>query len=565
MQPELPWSMYIRTSTVEQGDKSSPLKQFMANVAFAKANGKTIPGIDSALAGNKVLRGDYIFVDAQSGTNDDRPDLQRFLALAKTGKVGGVVCFVVDRAARNLSDALKIHRDLKRMKVGFKFAQQNFDDTPAGILMFQVFAAFAEYECKIIAERTHDGTRKRILGIGKKDSKPRPHGPALYGYHLEDGIAFEDAKEGPIARLYLRMGLEPNNTAGQIANALNEAGHRTREGAKWRGTTISKYLRKALTYAGTYTHRHGIQAAVKAHEEALELMGSDAPALDLSTFEILAVEAYPPLITREEANLILSRVAKNKAKAGQPTRQYALSHYLWCDVCGERWYARQGRYYCGCTQLGKPRCRAISSVAQGRMESAVIDGMKSYLKRPDAHYALAMEDYNASRGPKRAHGEIEKQVRALTKEHAHYDEQATEFKLTPRQREIAKKKSRDLELQIAELNAEVRQSSVVMLPSESGIVAAFAQILDILDRMVTFAEKREFVEATISRIQTDGRQVKVRGAFDVQLLGNQAHKRGTYTIEHLDARLNKSTPIPINFQVPLPAIKHTGGWPRRTA
>ena len=180
---------------MSRGDKSSPLKQqFKADANRAKANGKTIPGIESAIVGNKVQRGDYIFVDAQSGTNDDRPDLQRFLALAKTGKVGGVVCFVVDRAARNLSDALKIHRDLpKRMKAGLKFAQQNFDDTPAGILMFQVFAAFAEYECKIIAERTHDGTRKRILGIGKKDL-PRPHGPAQYGYHPEDGIPVEDAK-----------------------------------------------------------------------------------------------------------------------------------------------------------------------------------------------------------------------------------------------------------------------------------------------------------------------------------------------------------------------------------
>ena len=182
MQPDLPWATYIRTSTFEQGEKSSPLKQFLANVAWAKNNGKVIPGIESAVTGSKVKRGDFIFVDHQTGTNDDRPDLQRFMSLARSGKVGGIVCYVVDRAARNLSDAVKIHRDLKRMRVGFQFAIQNFDDTPAGTLMFQIFAAFAEYEVKIIAERTHDGRRKRILGIGgKKDGKPRLQGPPLYG------------------------------------------------------------------------------------------------------------------------------------------------------------------------------------------------------------------------------------------------------------------------------------------------------------------------------------------------------------------------------------------------
>lgn len=568
MQPELPWSMYIRTSTFEQGEKSSPLKQFMANVAWAKANGKTIPGIESAIVGNKVQRGDYIFVDAQTGTNDDRPDLQRFLALAKTGKIGGVVCYVVDRAARNMNDALKLHRDLKRMQVGFKFALQNFDDGPSGELMFRIFAAFAEFEVQLIAERTHDGARKRVLGTGgKKDGKPRPHGTqALYGYHLEDGVPVEDAKEGTVARLYLRLALD-GKTGGQIAKALNEDGHRTRQGTLWRGTTISKNLRKAHTYAGTYTHRHGVEAVIKAHQEAVKLMGSDAPALDLAAIETIAVEAYPPLITRAEANLILARSEKNrKEKRGQPSTQYVLSHYLFCDVCGERWYARHGRYYCGCLQLGKPRCRARATVKQDCMESAVLDGMRAYLKRPDVHYSLAMQDYNAGRGPsKRSHGGIEKQVRALAKEQAHYDEQATAFKLTAKQREIARKKSQQLVMQIAELNAELRQSAVVTLPSESGIVAAFGQILDILDRIVTFQEKRAFVEATIQRIQTDGRQVKVRGALDVQALGNQAHKRGTYSIQQLDAGFNTSTPIPINFKALLPAPKRGGGRPRRVA
>jgi len=549
----LPWATYIRTSTFEQGEKSSPLKQFLANIAWAKANGKVIPGIESAGAGSKVQRGDYIFVDHQTGTNDDRPDLQRFMSLARAGKVGGVVCYVVDRAARNLSDAVKIHRDLQRMRVGFKFANQNFDDTPAGVLMFQIFSAFAEYECKIIAERTHDGRRKRILGIGgKKDGKPRLQGPPLYGYHLEDGIPVEDKKEGPVARFFLRKALEStDNTHGKITKALNEAGHRTRSGKLWRDTTVSKNLRKAYSYAGVYRHRHGIEAAIKAHSEAVKLMGADAPPLDLSTIETIETMAYPAMITRDEASLILARAEKNREeRRGRPSREYALTSYLWCDVCGCRWYAKKGLYYCGCTQLGKPRCRAIGSVAQHRMESAVLDGMRAYLKQPDVYYALALQDYNANRGSSmRNQADIEKQVREANKQQVHYDEQATEFGLSPRQREIARKKSQQLELRLAELNSELRQLSVVTLPSESGIIAAFGQMLAILDRIVTFGEKREFIEATLQRVLTDGRQVKVTGTLDVQAVANKGSKGGIYSIQNLDTLL-RDQDVP-GFEIPM--------------
>ena len=558
MLPELPWGTYIRTSTHEQGEKSSPLKQFMANVAWAKSNGKIIPGIESVVTGGKVKRGDFIFVDAQSGTNDDRPDWQRFMALARSGKIGGVVCYVVDRAARNLSDAIKIQKDLKRMGVGFQFAVQNFDDTPAGVAMYQMFAVWAEYEAKLIRERTHDGRKKRILGIGgNKDNKPRLQGPPLYGYHLEDGVPVEDQKEGPGARFMLARALE-GDTSPQIAKALNKAGYRTRKGLPWRDTTVSKNLRKAYSYAGVYRHRHGIKAASKAYRETVELMGSDAPAFDLSAIETIETEAYPAMITREEANLILARAQKNRERRGRPTCQFALTGKLWCDVCGCRWYAHRGLYYCGCTQLGKPRCRARASVAQGRMEDAVLGGMRDYLKQPQVHYALAVADYNASRGSSmRNRADIEKQARALAREQAHYDEQATAYGLSPRQREIAKKKSHELELRIAEVNAELRQLSVTPLPSEAGIVAAFGQMLAILDRVVTFEETREFVEATIGRILTDGRQVKVSGMFDVEAIANKGSGSGIYSIRHLDAGLNKSAPISIAFNTPIPGQRRS--------
>ena len=80
-------------------------------------------------------------------------------------------------------------------------------------------------------------------------------------------------------------------------------------------------------------------------------MGADAPPLDLSAIETIETEAYPAMITRDEASLILARAEKNREeRRGRPSRQYALTSYLWCDVCGCRWYAKKGLYYCGCTR-----------------------------------------------------------------------------------------------------------------------------------------------------------------------------------------------------------------------
>jgi hypothetical protein len=72
--------------------------------------------------------------------------------------------------------------------------------------------------------------------------------------------------------------------------------------------------------------------------------------------------------------------------------------------------------------------------------------------------------------------------------------------------------------------------SVMPLPSKPGMVAAFAVTLSILDRLKTFAEKREFIEATVERITTDGQRVKVTGAFDVAAIEHKGGNSGIYSI-----------------------------------
>src|SRR5262249_52674027 len=158
------------------------------------------PGIETAAAGNTVRRSEFILFDQQTGKNDDRPDFQRGMELARTRKIGGMVCFCVDRAARNVVDAINLRKTLKKMAARLDFATQTFDDSPSGVLMYTVFSAFAEFEGQVILERTGNGRLRRVQGNDREKPKLHSGGSVRYGYKYEDGSPVICEEEAKVAR-----------------------------------------------------------------------------------------------------------------------------------------------------------------------------------------------------------------------------------------------------------------------------------------------------------------------------------------------------------------------------
>ena len=118
-----------------------------------------------------------IFCEHGSGADRERPRLAAALAWCRKGDV--LVVFKIDRAARSVAHLLEIVEDLKRRGVGFKAVSDPIDTTSAaGNLMFQIMAAFAEFERSVILERTMAGlaaarARGRIGGRPKGWRKPQ--------------------------------------------------------------------------------------------------------------------------------------------------------------------------------------------------------------------------------------------------------------------------------------------------------------------------------------------------------------------------------------------------------
>lgn len=114
-----------------------------------------------------------VFSETISGATAKRPELQRLLDQLRDGDV--VVVTKYDRLARSLPDLLDIVDTIKKCGAGFRSLAEDIDTTtPAGELIFHVFASIAHFERRRIAERTREG-----LAAARKRGRIGGRPPAL--------------------------------------------------------------------------------------------------------------------------------------------------------------------------------------------------------------------------------------------------------------------------------------------------------------------------------------------------------------------------------------------------
>lgn len=114
-----------------------------------------------------------IFSDTISGTKRERPELAKLLDQLRRGDVVTVTKY--DRLARSLSDLLEIVKAIEEREAGFRSLAEDIDTTtPAGRLIFHVFASIAQFERERISERTREG-----LAAARKRGRVGGRPPAL--------------------------------------------------------------------------------------------------------------------------------------------------------------------------------------------------------------------------------------------------------------------------------------------------------------------------------------------------------------------------------------------------
>ena len=132
--------------------------------------------LDSQTDALSAAGAEKVFADRISGSRRARPELDKMLDQLRDGDVVTVTKY--DRLARSLKDLLAIVEAIRARGAGFRSMAEDIDTTtPAGRLVFHVFASIAQFERERISERTREGlasARKR----GRIGGRPPALSPA---------------------------------------------------------------------------------------------------------------------------------------------------------------------------------------------------------------------------------------------------------------------------------------------------------------------------------------------------------------------------------------------------
>jgi DNA invertase Pin-like site-specific DNA recombinase len=97
-----------------------------------------------------------IYTDTASGAKTERPGLTDALDFAREGDV--IVVWRLDRLGRSLPELVKVIGEFETAGIGFESLKEKIEtSTAAGRLVFHVFAALAEFERRLMVERTKAG------------------------------------------------------------------------------------------------------------------------------------------------------------------------------------------------------------------------------------------------------------------------------------------------------------------------------------------------------------------------------------------------------------------------
>lgn len=288
--------IYIRVSTQEQAQE-----------------GHSIGVQKEKLAAYCLARGwDVYFIYSDpgfSGSNMDRPALQRMFADILAGHLDMVLVYKLDRLSRSQRDTLYMIEDVfLKNGVDFVSMTENFDtSTPLGRAMIGILSVFAQLEREQIKERMAMGNVARAAsGLWRGGSG------APIGYDYIDGRLVVNEYEALQIKTIFELFLAGNTFHG-IQTELQQRGYTNKYGSWKNASIISKVLQNS-TYIGK------VRYAGKEYE------GKHPALVSIETWDAVQIRL-------KEVLRGLSDHQKSPFKATK-----LLTGLIWCGDCGARYF-----------------------------------------------------------------------------------------------------------------------------------------------------------------------------------------------------------------------------------
>jgi DNA invertase Pin-like site-specific DNA recombinase len=214
---------YVRVSSQEQSEGYSLDGQERAIRAFCASRGWAEP----------VLYRE----PGQSAWTDDiakRPVFSAMLEAAYAGEFDVLICWKLDRWARNVIVCLQSLRTLTARNIGFVSLTENLDLTSSfGRAMAAIIAIFAELASDQTSERTS-------FGLAQKRAGGLHVGGVPYGaVRVEGRLRIDPARAGDLAAL---LALCAHSGIDRVAQELNARAIPAARGGRWHGASVREVV-----------------------------------------------------------------------------------------------------------------------------------------------------------------------------------------------------------------------------------------------------------------------------------------------------------------------------------